>query len=381
LNLRKLVVISLIHGLLLTALSIYLQKLPWTIQGEDTLIQWSTIFKRIIWQKAVPEEESFLLVNTSYSNQLIDSFDENGFPLGNQVITDRFQLAGFLGALNRLDAHRWVLLDIFFVDSTDTDSLLRPEIEQLPRALLSTTTQKDGQKIAPIFNQSSALANVETLDDIFLKFRLIHNDSLKSIPLAMYEALHGGDYHKKSFLAHSDQHWALNYFIPDIRVSQYRLENEKVYPFVNLSDMLFLDDATIESLVKDRIVIVGDFLAHDNLETLTGQISGPLLLANVYLSLVYGDHLLTWPYLVFLFLLFSLISLLVFLPDDKLRHRLKFRNVIMGSSFILYLAIVSLLSYLFFNKALNVFLLSFYLIGLNYLLETIARKKKKALSQ
>jgi len=371
--------LSLIHGVFLTFLSIYLQKLPWTVQGEDTLIQWSIILKRNVFDPGIQDHHGeFLFVNTSYSNQLVDKFDEEGFPLGNQVITDRFQLAMFLAAMNRLDNYEWVLVDVFFETESEADSLLRPEIEQLDRALMSTTTSDKGQKLQPIFDNQTGLANIETLDDIFLKYRLIHYDSLKAIPLKMYEALTDKDYQKRGFLVHGAGKWGLNYYIPDIRISQYNVVQDREYPLVNLSDLTFLDDQALSDLIADRIVVIGDFLANDNVETLTGQIAGPLLLTNVYLSLRHGDHLLSWPYLLFLYVLFSLISLLVFMPDDLLRRKIVFRNILVGGSFIVYLAIVSLLSYLFFNKALNVFMLSFYLIAANYFVEKWWKKHKKS---
>jgi len=366
----KILVIALLHGVLLCVASIQLQRLPWTIQGEDKLIQWSIILKHIAFHEGeTPYKDQFLFVNTSYSNQLIDKFDDAGFPLGNQVITDRFQLATFIGALNRLDAHQWVLLDVFFEKESEFDEMLGAELSQLDRVVMSTTTDDKGKRILPVFHKKTGLANIESLDDIFLKYQLVHSDSLKVVTLEMMEGVKNIETEPHHFFIKQGDRWGINYYIPDLRISQYDLTVIRGYPFVNLSDVLYLDDETILSLVKDRIVIVGDFLGNDNLETLTGEISGPLLLANIYLSLINGEHLLSWWYLLFLVISFTLISMIVFLPDEKFRLRFKFKNLFIGGSFVIYLAIVSIISYVFFNKAMNVFILSFYLIGLNHLID------------
>lgn len=342
------------------------------------MIQWSIIVKRIAFDVGqFPYPEEFLFVNTSYSNDLIDKFDEAGFPLGNQVITDRMQLALFTEALNRIDKHKWAIYDIYFGDESQYDDMFAPQIEALPRVVMSTTTDDKGAKLAPRFDNNSGLANVETLDDIFLKYRLIHNDSLKVVPLKVIEGILDVEVESDGQFLKQGDRWGLNYYIPDLRISQYKLTVTRGYPFINLSDVIYLDDETIESLVKDRIVIVGDFLANDNFETLVGEISGPLLLANLYLSLLNGEHLLSWQYFAFLIISFSLISLIVFLPDELFVLKLKFKEMAVGGSFIVYLAIVSVISYVSFNKAMNVFILSFYLIGLNYLIGLWWKRREK----
>lgn len=372
----RIIVISLIHGVLLCIASIFLQRLPWTFQGEDKLIQWSSIVKHIIFhENNIPYKDEFLFVNTSYSNQLIDKFDDVGFPLGNQVITDRMQLAIFTQSLVRLDAHKWAIFDIYFGDESEYDEMLEPEIAAMSRLVMSTTTGDKGERMKTRFNNQTGLANIETLDDIFLKYQLVHSDSLKVVPLEALEGVKGFELEPKGGFVKQDGQWGLNYYIPDLRISQFDLTVTGGYPFVNLSDVIYLDDETILSLVKDRIVIVGDFLANDNLETLTGEISGPLLLANLYLSLLNGEHLLSWQYFLFLSLSFSLISLIVFLPDDQFRLKVKFKKLFIGGGFVAYLAIISIISYVTFNKAMNVFILSFYLIGLNYLIEWNSKRK------
>lgn len=372
----KIVLISILHGLLLCFACIQLQRLPWTIQGEDILIQWSIILKHAAQhEEDLPHKNDFLFVNTSYSNQLIDKLDDEGFPLGNQVITDREQLGVFAAALRRINGHKWAIFDIFFEQPTDYDEQLGLELAQMPRVIMSTTTSDKGERLRPVFAAPSGLANIESLDDVFLKYQLVHSDSLKVITLETLEGVTGVETAPHGFFIKQGNRWGINYYIPDLRISQFDLTVKREYPFINLTDAMYLDDETISALVKDRIVIVGDFLANDNLETLTGEISGPLLLANIYLSLREGEHLLSWTYLLFLICSFTLVSLIVFLPDEVFHLRIKSRELFLGGSFVFYLAVISVISYLLFNKALNVFILSFYLIALNHLMGMWRKKK------
>lgn len=374
----KIAVVSVLHGLFLCFACIQLQRLPWTIQGEDKLIQWSIILKHYSFHDEVADyKDDFLFVNTSYSNQLIDKLDDAGFPLGNQVIVDRQQLAVFSAALNRLDAHKWAIIDVFFDLESEYDDLLAPELAQMKRVVMSTTTGDKGERLKPIFAARTGLANIETLDDIFLKYKLVHHDSLKVVTLETLEGVTGVETVPHGFFIKQGDRWGINYYIPDLRISQFDLTVNREYPFINLSDAMYLDDETILDLVKDRIVIVGDFLANDNQETLTGEISGPLLLANIYLSLQEGEHLLSWIYLLFLIISFTLVSLIVFLPDEIFHLRIKSRQLFVGGSFVVYLAIISVLSYALFNKAMNVFILSFYLIALNHLLGKWRARKQQ----
>jgi hypothetical protein len=365
---KKVLLIACIHSVGLVGASIYLQKLPWTVRGEDLLIQWAIILKRVVLDHDRPEEK-FVFINTSFSNQLIDKTDEYGFPIGNQVITDRAQLANILGVLNRTNVHKQLIVDVFFELESPDDSLLKEEIDGLERLRFAAVLDDQGEYQAPIYGQPHGLVTVETLDDIFLKYRLIWNDSLKVLPLLLHETQMGETHRKVGSFLRSPSEWSMDVYIPDIRISQYDVTVDRLHPLVDLPDLLYLEESDIAEMVNGKVVVIGDFLGNDNFETLTGQIAGPLLLANIYLSLQEGDHRLTLGFFVFLYLSFVIISFVVFLPDRHLKVDTRWKKAIFGGSFVLYLSVLSIVSYMVFHKALNVFILSFYLYGLNWLVE------------
>jgi hypothetical protein len=365
---KKVLLIACIHSVGLVGASIYLQKLPWTVRGEDLLIQWAIILKRVVLDHDRPEEK-FVFINTSFSNQLIDKTDEYGFPIGNQVITDRAQLANILGVLNRTNVHKQLIVDVFFELESPDDSLLKEEIDGLQRVRFAAVLDDQNQYLAPIYGQPHGLVTVETLDDIFLKYRMIWNDTLKVLPLLLHETQLGERHRKVGSFLRSPSEWSLDVYIPDIRISQYDVTVDRLHPLVDLPDLLYLEESDIAEMVNGKVVVIGDFLGNDNFETLTGQIAGPLLLANIYLSLQEGDHRLTLGFFVFLYLSFVIISFVVFLPDRHLKVDTRWKKAIFGGSFVLYLSVLSIVSYMVFHKALNVFILSFYLYGLNWLVE------------
>lgn len=373
-NWKKITFLAVLHAILLTTFSLCTQHLHWTFKGEETIIQWSKLIKKQFKNYDVSPSE-FLFINTSYSNQLIPAAADNGLSLGNEVITDRLQLGNVISAIRESDKHKWLMVDVMFENKTENDSTLKTEIERIPRIIVSSVLDDKDKLKLPVFNTSSALTTVETLDNKFLKYRLLWNDTLKVMPLIVHEKLHRKEYKLWGpFLKHN-QSVRLTTFIPEIRISQFDLTNDFKASLLNLSeiDTLIKLGVDIDDFVKDRIVIVGDFLGNDQFDAVTGEIAGPLLLLNVILALEDGDNRIELKLIIFLIISYFLISILVLLSDEDLRLKMKYQKVVIGSSFLFYLIVVSIVSSFFFNVALSIFILSFYLISANYLREKSKR--------
>ncbi len=98
------------------------------IYGDESfLIRWSTILKKVVLGiDNKPPKSDFLFINTCYDNMLIDKLDEDGFPVGNQVITDRDKLTELFAKLNKNpDSYKYILCDIFFENESPSDDDLR----------------------------------------------------------------------------------------------------------------------------------------------------------------------------------------------------------------------------------------------------------------
>ncbi len=103
--------------------------LPW-LAGDEKFLIWLT--SAIKFQsREMPDPGTVALINVSYDLELIDKFDDFGFPVGNQVITDRLKLFEFFKILNDHDAApKQIICDIFFQDETPADSLLERELKK-----------------------------------------------------------------------------------------------------------------------------------------------------------------------------------------------------------------------------------------------------------
>jgi len=155
---------------------------------------------------------------------------------------------------------------------------------------------------------------------------------------------------------------------------------KKSYSLVTLGDLLILDNASIKELVSNRLVIIGDFTENDKVETPVGEISGPLLITNILLSIENGDIIITWSFLLFISISYFLISLLVFYPDDIVENvinRIKvgpqIKNFLIGISYFIFLGIISSISYFLFHLFVNIFFLAIYL----FLLDMVRNDTRK----
>ncbi|MEO1054898.1 MAG: hypothetical protein AAFX87_29965 [Bacteroidota bacterium] len=389
-KLWKIVVYSLVNAAILVFLSLLLQQQPYLYKDEELVIQFTKVLKKMTLKlEDKPPSERFLFVNTSFDNQLIDKMDETGFfPMGNQVITDRSKLAQFFHLLARNPNHEYLICDIFFKDVSPHDSLLADVISQLPRTILPYHLNEANQRVLPIFKAKTGYATIETLDDIFLKYDLTKYDSLKSVPLVMFEELHDTSIKPGRFVSKMEDQYVLDYFILDFRIRNYDLVENQTYPLVNLGELLFLGEEAVNELTKDRIIVIGDFLFNDSVETLTGEMAGPLVLLNAFLALEAHDNHLQLGFVVFLIISFFLVSVLVFHPSDiierlinKLSKKKWTRRSFIGLSYFTILILISITAYFAFQKHINIFFLTFYLFGLDMGVQYIGRRKAKRQAQ
>ncbi|MEM7299340.1 MAG: hypothetical protein AAF391_13870, partial [Bacteroidota bacterium] len=115
---RKLFILYIaVNTILMIVLTLYLMKLPW-LAGDEKFLIWSTSNVKFA-SREIPSTEEYALINTSYDLQLIDRYDDFGFPIGNQSVTDRQKLTQLLQIINESqNAPKYIICDIHFVDST-----------------------------------------------------------------------------------------------------------------------------------------------------------------------------------------------------------------------------------------------------------------------
>jgi hypothetical protein len=378
-KMRMLVFFLILHSFFLTAVSIYLLNLPYIYEDELYLVQATSIIKKLTARKQdKPDRKRFLFVNVAWEKQLIEKLDKEGFPLGNQAITNRKKLAEFLNRINNEPVnHKYLLCDINFIDPSENDEDLQQEFDQLKNYITSYTPVVGETDSSTILNTRKAVSGYETYNvDKFIKFKLIQTDSLKSIPLIMYEDLHQKMMEIGDYFFRMDSKFVLNSFIVDFKIWSYDLSqnSEYKYDIINLGDFDFLPDSAFKKLTNNRIIIIGDYEVDDIHETIYGRMSGPLILLNTFLALENEDNVLSPFFVLYLFICFFIIS--GYCLDFETRHKkklylFKVKNHLVEEAlgflaYLFLLALVSSISFFLFNIHLTILLFASYLYFLDF---------------
>ncbi len=350
-------------------LSLRLLDQPIVHWDEGEIIKYTTLGKKFVlgMDDKVAQNE-FLFINTSYDLQLIDRFDEYGFPNGNQVITDRTKLATLFQKFNEADAHKYLFVDIFFKDPSPYDEELRKAIEKTPRMLASNHMTEEGDVVDTILFDIKFGISDYAASAGFTKFKFFNDQGLRSTPLALYEEIHNKKMEKGKYFMRDSNHTFFNTAVIDMKIRPYYLfEAAEHYPYANIGDMLYLDSASFRELVENKLVVIGDFKEHDMHETVFGDTPGPLILANAYLNLRAKDNVITWPFVLFVFLGYYLISWIMFTPKDFLISRVSTYSsnalLVQSLSFMSLVFVIflhSLLGYIIFNIQLSFLFIAIY---------------------
>jgi len=325
-----------------------------------------------------PHKDSLLFVNVSYDKMLIPRYDSEGFESGNVAITDRVALTRFLEAINSNQQYRLIILDIFFVDSTSHDSMLQVQVKKSKALILPYHFDGGETRLESHIQGWSGLADYNADFGTFLKYSYLQNDTSCTVPLVLYEKLNKGYLHKSGPFYTSAGNLALNALALDFSVRSYDVftNDDSGYNSVHLCEVVNTPQAFINTLTKNKIIVIGDFLDHDIHPTLYGNIAGPLIQLNAYLALVNGDHLLLWPLLIFIFCCYFIISGFLFSDTvfisaqwlEKLKKS-KWGGVVFDFlKYAFILVLINIFSYLLFDVHLNVLIMGVYIVMVEYVI-------------
>lgn len=391
-----------LNAVLMLFFAFYLLSLPY-VHGDDMLlIEYGAKIKNILFGlQEKPPRKDFMFVNVAYDRQLTNKLDTNGFPMGKEAIVDRKKLTRFFDILGKNPKNqKYIICDIHFADSSsvnvcqnanqnnsisDTispDFGLAKALQKLPNIILSYHLDEKGKPENPIFkNIPKGLSDYTTTGDVFLKFKLLHHDSIKTTPLLMYEYLHQKKLEKGTFLHQLNDKNIFNTFIVDFRIRNYDLFVAKEpYKVDNLENMLSgaMNETDILAYVKDRIIIIGDFSLYDNHKTIYGQTAGSLILLNTYLALVEADNKVSFGLILFLYICFWLASWIAFSPENWFEEHIKnasLKRIVSFLSYVFILIISSLACYFIFAMSLSILYLSFYLFVMRFLVNYFSNKQ------
>ncbi|MEK6479374.1 CHASE2 domain-containing protein [Catalinimonas sp. 4WD22] len=323
----------LFHAFLLVGATVLLINIPFLHPSALDIAKYNTRFKTLLDTYLFKNDTTslpynFAFVDVAWSKKLVPKYDSLGIQIGNKAITDRETLVNFFRLINSSSSKpKLILCDIFFEEATQYDSLLQKEFDQLDNLIIPIAIKED-QIIKPVVTSDFGLATVLEHRGNFLKYRYIFSDTLRQLPLVGYEKIRSTKYKKAGSLLRSESgKYFFNNFIPTLRISPFDLNHQNGNLLHLYIDELLAVQDIAATFLQDRIVIVGDFENLDRHQTLWGEMSGALIIANALLALEYQDNLISWLFLLFLFICYVLITYFAILPKPWLKRRaLMFRN-------------------------------------------------------
>lgn len=330
---------------------------------------WLTRITQPVFPHALPAEKEWLFVNVKNYKQLITVTQEDT----KEVITDRKLLTYFFRMLNeRPNDYKILLCDVYFdlkVPKEDTtlrvyDDSLGIELKKAKKILVAGVPNATQTAFEKLIYDGLPLGAVDVPSTQLNKWQLMHG-KLKTMPLLLYERLE-----QKSMGV-----WHFNHkpIVPYITNQQIGEKYEKL-DLGDFEGFIKADKATrkklFDDMLKDRIIVLGDFSKNDTKYVAGQEMYGSLILTNAYLTLKHQgtDVSLLWAGLlcaVFFVLCYRALYVEKLVLPQPLMPLYRFPLVRFLDYFWIGLAL-SLVSYAFWGIHLSVLLVLVYLKGIRY---------------
>lgn len=388
---------SILNAGVMLSLALFWLGLPRTFGDEAIFIKWTSLVKKsLLGIDQKPSPNSVLYVDISGSQtclEIPDPLYKEPTGYNHTVITDRAQLAAFLQKVAQYGSGvPLVIMDLYFEIASSDDSLLQAVIDQFPFPVVGAQRIDNQQKLVPcVIKMPTGVANYLSSDNHFMKYPLYLFDTLPSLPLVAWGMSQRKNYSNTGLWPRLDGRKSLLKPIIDFKIRPFDLNTGNTadtsgFALRSMGTLLFewdfWDEADIKTLLHNKTIILGDF-STDNHETIFGTIPGPLVVHNAYLTLVKGESIISWKWLLLLYLLFLWMSLRAYkevaslqnAPSPKLKSAVG-RIIADSIDETFFLALGTVLSYFLFNIHINILILLIYLKLMAYLLSRFVFPKK-----
>ncbi len=394
----KKITFSFLCGLGILALSWLYHNYDFSFTIEDKFLKKVFLWKDKIYSSPPGNKADFVFINTGKDLALVDDTVD----YGNVSVSDRekiYQLIHFIDSVP--DQPVFTVIDIqFYYPYTikpEIDSLLGNILANNERMLIPILKDGNDKYIPPLYKGKYAYSDYRTYGPNFNKFRILNHEAVSSIPIVMHESINKVKYKDHIWYATCNNRLCLSavwpsYYLKNSDITGIRnvnnvqgvvvdrvVENESEKPFAkyyNIGEILFDLDAnpgSYRDYFKDKIIFIGNF-EQDQHTTPVGKMAGPVLLANIYLSLLNDQHIIGTTFIIFILLAFtglSYIALYDKIPEVKFNFKFMFSSFLVKfiRGYISYfgcLFVLSILALVIFNVQLGLFLPSFILTGIEY---------------
>jgi hypothetical protein len=393
----KKIILSVICGFIILVITWKYQNYDYTLSIEDAFFKKIFFIKDKIYSPEPKNKAHFVFINTGKDLSLV----EDSVDYGNVAISDRekiYKLLKFINTLKIKPAYTVVDIQFYypFTVNPGIDSLLEKEIAKNDHLLIPILKSADGKYKPPLYKAEYGYSDYRTFSATFNKFRIMNQEKVHSIPIVLDEKVNGARYHDSYFYPTCNDSLCLSavwpsYYLKDANVNAVKNEedikniqndrpivNSKKIPteYYNIGEMLFDLEANPENYTMafgNKILIIGNF-QEDIHVTPVGKMSGPVLLANIYLTLLNRQHMVHRWFLVLLLASFSGLSYVALfkkMPEINLNFKFLFSSYLtkfikgyfsyFGAMFLL-----SVLALFLFNVQVGLFLPSLIFTGIEY---------------
>lgn len=359
----KLLAISIVNAIVLLLVCYFADNWKFSILTGPSVGQRIEQVKEVLGWGEDRMPEDYVFINTAYDRELVRVVDEYGFPEGEIDITDRKKLAEFLSQLD--SRHKYVMMDVLLSDrfKSESDSLLVAEILNTERICIarSSTAQLLDQRLIPNSGYTDYATHIYETN--FVKYEFL-NEGSETLPYKVFLHERPED-HLTSFgpfhFLNGRLSWkslTLRFPIKLWNDTKAQVEDdlqEKV--ILNLGADILNMGVDVPSLVKDKIVVIGDYREDDIHDTYLGKISGPVINVNALEALRNNELEIPWWLIITLIIFYTGFSLLLLTPDSySLKFNRKMIRIIPKSKFIRYL-----LSFIGYTVIFTIFAIIIYL--------------------
>lgn len=389
---------STFNAAIMLLLALFWLNLPRTFGDESFFIKWTSIVKKtLLGIDKKPAPNSVLYVDVSGSKaitEISDPFYEEPTGFHHAVITDRAQLAMFLNMVAQYGSDiPLMIMDLDFEHSSAQDSLLQAAIDKFPFPVVGARRLDKNQQLIPsVINLPSGVANYLSTDNKFMKYPLFLRDTLPSLPLVAWAITENKTYSNEGWWPRLGGRRSLQKPIIDFKIRLYDINKGNTadisgYPLRAMGTLLyewdFWEEADIRTLLKGKTIILGDYY-YDAHETVFDMLPGPLIVHNAYLTLVEGESLIPWQWVLLLYSLFWWMSARAYKEVSNRKTELKDtmksavgRIIVDSIDETFFLALGTILSYFLFNIHINILILLIYLKLISYILGRFVFPKKE----
>lgn len=404
-NKAKRIFIALLAGFIILVVTWKYQNYDYTLALEDAFFKKVFLIRDKILSPKPKKTKEFVFINTGKDLALV----EDTVDYGSVAISDRAKILQVMQYINRTSAKpAIVVIDVqfyypFSIDP-EVDELLQQEIGASDKVVIPILKAGSDRYKPPLYRTRYAHSDYRTFSATFNKFRILIQDTVKSIPILMHEMMDGARY-RDHFLYPTcngrlclTAMWPTYYLLEDsVKKASYAegmetiestLVGQKVHTeFYNIGELLYAlegNPTAVKNFLADKVVIIGNF-QEDVHVTPVGKMAGPVLIANLYLSLLNGEHIVS-PLFVLLmlgsFTVLSYVAIFKKMPEINLSFKFLFSSYLTKfiKNYISYFGamfFVSAIALFVFDIQIALFLPSLIFTSIEYIKEKKYLELKK----